>query len=199
MASSQMALGPSIRPSFAGLGSRITAYLLDLLIAFSVLILAGITMRTLRAVGLWTPAGMGDPEQAWRTLGVGAKLAIVSAFVVSGGPIYLILFEASPWQATFGKRILKIYVTDNEGRRISLTRSFGRWLAMWSFGLFGGSLISLITILTTKEKKALHDFAASTVVLSGRPTPGGNLEAWRIAAAFGISLLWIIGSFIATM
>lgn len=81
----------------------------------------------------------------------------------------------------------------------SVSRSFGRWLAVWSFGLFGGSLISLITILTTKEEKALHDFAASTVVLSGRPAPGGNLEAWRIAAAFGISLLWIIGSFIATM
>jgi len=199
MASPQTALDPSIRPSFAGVGKRVAAYLLDLLIAACVLIVAAVTMRTLRALALWTPAFMGDPEQTWRALGVGAKLAVVSAFVVSGGAIYLTLFEASPWQATFGKRILKIYVTDNAGRRISLARSFGRWLAMWSFGLFGGSLVSLITILTTTEKKALHDFASGTVVLSGRPSPGGNLEAWRIAAAFGISLLWIIGTFIATM
>jgi len=48
-------------------------------------------------------------------------------------PIYLILFDASLWQATFGKRIRKIYVTDNEGRRISLAlfRSLARRVVLW--------------------------------------------------------------------
>ena len=202
MASSQPALSASARPAFAGLARRIAAYLLDLLIALSVLVLVAITFRLLRAIGLWTPAGAGayfSPEDAWRALGVGAKLAIVFSFVLSQGAAYLILFDASPWQATFGKRLLNVYVTDDEGRRISLVRSFGRWFAMWAFGLFGGSFISLVTIAATRNKKALHDFAAKTLVVSGRPALSGELEPWRAVIAFGLPFVWMMGTFLATM
>jgi len=207
MASSQTAPSPSVGPTFASLGRRIGAYLIDVLIAFSVLLLAGITLRVLRAAGLWMPIGAGalppgaaaTPDMLWHALGIGAKLAFMLAFVIAGGPIYLILFECSPWQATFGKRLLNIYVTDNGERRISLTRSFGRWLAMWVFGLFGGSLISLITIAATKNKKALHDFTAHTLVVRGEPIGGQELEPWRLVLAFTLPFVWILVTFMKTI
>src|SRR5450755_2073488 len=144
MASSQPALTLDSR-AYGGLGRRLGAYLVDVVIAFSLLLLVGITFRIFRALGLWgtvaaqqlaqgTPAWA--PEEAWKALSVGAKLAIVVAFILSEGAIYRVLLEASAWQATFGKRLLNIHVTDESGRRISLARSFGRWLARYSFSLF---------------------------------------------------------------
>src|SRR6478672_7579483 len=130
MTPSQPALTSLSRPSYAGLGARIGAHLLDLTIAFSVVLVVGIAMRILRAVGLWTAATQGvSPEDMWVALGVGAKLLILLAYVLSMGAIYRVLFEASTWQASFGKRLLNIYVTDENGQRISITRSLGRWLA----------------------------------------------------------------------
>ena len=54
------------------------------------------------------------------------------------GPIsYFILCEASTWQATFGKRLLRIYVTDDSRKRISIMRSLGG-------GLAGGSAVGSV-------------------------------------------------------
>lgn len=199
MTSSQPALTLA-PPSYAGLGARIGAHLIDVTIAFSVLVVVGITMRILRAVGLWTAATQGvSPQEIWEALGVGAKLLILLAYALSMGAIYRALFEASAWQASFGKRLLNIYVTDDNGRRISIAKSFGRWLARFFLGMFGGSLVSAITIATTENRKSLHDYAAKTVVVRGRPALAGTLELWRVDAAFILPFAWILGTFLLTM
>lgn len=193
-------LGEHHRSPYATFSCRLGAYILDVLIAFTVLVGVGIALRILRAVGVWVPATTGmSPEENWYALGFLSKLFVVFAFVVSTGPFYGILFEASPWQATFGKRLLNIYVAGDDGKRISIRRALGRWLARWVFGWFGGTFISGLTIISARNRKALHDFAANTVVVRGRPMPGGALEPWRVAAAFGIPFVWIIGTFLATM
>src|SRR5437588_11185270 len=110
-------------PSSGGLVRRLGAYLLDSLLAGSDVILVSVTLRALSAIGLrGTAAHDIDPELMWRSLEMPAKLAIVFGFVLSMGPIYLALFEASPWQASFGKRILDMHVTDHEDKRISIAR-----------------------------------------------------------------------------
>ena len=43
---------------------------------------------------------------------------------------------------------------------------------------------------------ALHDYIASTLVMRGRPVPGGSLEAWRVIAAFGIPFVWLLGMYV---
>ncbi len=121
------------------------------------------------------------------------------AFVLSIGPVYFALCEASPWQATLGKRLLHIYVASDDGKRMSIARSFGRWIAKWFLNGFGLVLISVITIATTKRHKSLHDFATQTVVLKGRPASAGALEPWRIAVSFGFPFVWILGTFLATV
>jgi uncharacterized RDD family membrane protein YckC len=133
----------------------------------------------------------------WRALGFGAKLSIIVAFILAQGPIYWILFEASAWQATLGKRALTVYVSDERGQRISMARSCGRSFAKWAFGWFGGSFISAISIAITG--KALHDYAASTRVISGRPPQTGTLEPWRIIVAFVIPFAWTLGAFLLTL
>jgi hypothetical protein len=59
MASSQPAPTALPQPSFAGLGRRLVAYFVDLVIAASVMFIAGFTVRGFRAVGLWRPAVQG--------------------------------------------------------------------------------------------------------------------------------------------
>lgn len=187
------------QPSFASLGRRLAAYFLDALIAASVMVFTASTMRGLRALGLWTsslPQGV-SPEVTWRAQGPGAKFAVVFGFVLLMGPIYLTLFESSAWQASFGKRLLDIYVTDQFGRRISITRAFSRWFYKWFLDFFWLWLVSFATIAASRRKQALHDFLASTVVVRGRPPAGASLEPWRILAAFVIPYLWQVGMFIA--
>ena len=199
MAASPVVLNVSSAVPFADLPRRIAAYLLDVLIAFSVMVPVAISMRLFRAIGVWTPAIGGDPHSIWLTLGAGSKLLIILAYFISMGPFYFILFHASPWQATFGKRLLKIYVTDDSGQRISLARSFGRWLSLSALGLFGGSLVSLVTIAASRNKKALHDMLAGTLVLNGRQAGGESLEPWRVLVAFGLPIVWLIATFMITM
>jgi hypothetical protein len=70
------------------LGRRFAAHLLDALVAFSVVLLAAIVMRGLRAFGLWMRADPGlTLEQTWKALRVIVKIFVIVAFVVSTGPI----------------------------------------------------------------------------------------------------------------
>ena len=201
MASPDQNLAPLLQPSFGGLGRRLGAYLLDCLIAVSVVILAeSLAMRGLRAVGLWNPSVHGaDPVQLWRGLGASAKLAIVFGYFLMIGPIYLALFEASAWQASFGKRILSVYVMDNGGKRIGVARALGRSFSKVFLNPFGAGLVSMVTIAADKRKRAIHDFLASTVVVNGRPSTDGSLEPWRILVAFGVPILWIVGTFLVVL
>ena len=99
---------PITLPSpYASLGRRVAAHLLDVLVAFSVLLLVAIVMRGLGAFGFWMP----DPGRDSRASLAGAwdccQMFVLVAFVLSMGPIYFMLWEASPWQATLGKRLLE--------------------------------------------------------------------------------------------
>jgi hypothetical protein len=91
---------------YAALVHRVAAYVIDLIIAFSVMMAAGFASRILFAAGLVTPVPPTDPVSLWASLSAGLKLAVLFAYMLAMGPIYFALFESSPWQATFGKRLL---------------------------------------------------------------------------------------------
>jgi uncharacterized RDD family membrane protein YckC len=77
--------------------------------------------------------------------------------------LYYTLFEASSWQATPGKRILRIYVADTNGQRLTFARAGARNLAK-----FISSLTFLVGYLLagfTEKKQALHDLLAGCLVL----------------------------------
>ncbi len=77
--------------------------------------------------------------------------------------MYYAAFEASAWQATPGKRVMKLYVTDLSGHPVTFGRAsvryFGRKISELTF-LLGYLLAGL-----TERKQALHDLIAGCLVL----------------------------------
>ena len=75
---------------------------------------------------------------------------------------YFTLLETSMWQGTIGKKLLKIKVTDMNGKRINFKRATIRFLSKI---LSAQLLIGYIMILFTDKKQGLHDLIAKTLVL----------------------------------
>ncbi|MGY4386536.1 putative RDD family membrane protein YckC [Pedobacter sp. UYP24] len=80
--------------------------------------------------------------------------------------IYSSLAEASEKQATWGKRLLNIKVTDIAGNRISLDVAFGRNVAkaISTAPFFLGYLYSFLN----KKQQCFHDLIANTLVIKDR-------------------------------
>jgi uncharacterized RDD family membrane protein YckC len=77
--------------------------------------------------------------------------------------LYFAIMESSSKQATLGKMVLGIVVTDTDGKRVSFGRAVGRNL---------GKIISTIILLIghfmvafTEKKQGLHDIIANCLVV----------------------------------
>jgi uncharacterized RDD family membrane protein YckC len=88
---------------------------------------------------------------------------------------YEIGMTASSYQATLGKMAFGLKVADAEGRRLSVHRSVGRYLA---------KLLSLLPLAAgylmigfTQRKRGLHDMVAGTLVLRLEAGPAPRLPA----------------------
>jgi uncharacterized RDD family membrane protein YckC len=117
-------------------------------------------------VSMVIAGAMGAASAIGRT-GPGMGLSVAAGFVnfvlIQGGNwLYEALMESSSKQATLGKMIFGMKVTDLSGNRISFARASGRYFSKW---------ISLMTLLIgyvmagfTAKKQALHDMIAGTLV-----------------------------------
>lgn len=106
---------------------------------------------------------------------------------------YFAFMECSAWQATLGKRLFRIYVTDNNFQRIGTGLAAWRSIAKTILSTWLAPL-QLISVLATERRKAIHDFTANTVVLAGRTD--GKLEFWRIPVAFVLSVVWMVVGYV---
>ena len=95
--------------------------------------------------------------------------AEVTTFIC--GPYY-VLSESSPLQATLGKVLLGMIVTDLNGRRIRRGRALRRFLAriLSALPLQFGFLMAAFT----PKKQALHDVVAGTLVVMAGASRRGN-------------------------
>jgi hypothetical protein len=128
---------------------------------------------------------------AMQAMGLLLRMSMYSsiAYVVIGGA-YFALCESSAWQATPGKRLLGIKVTDANGLRIGLGRAFGRFFAAglsWLTLNLGHAMAAW-----TAEHRALHDYVAGTRVENAdsahpRMPPWG----WMVVAAH--ALVFVLG------
>jgi uncharacterized RDD family membrane protein YckC len=170
--------------------------LIDGVILLGIVVLAAVTMWVLRAQGIWVPAVTegADLREVWNAMSAGTKLAIVFIYLLARGLLYSPLFEASAWQATFGKRILGLCVTGDDRNRIGLGRSFLRNLVKLFAGSFGGSLISAVLVASSKDRKAIHDIFAHTLVLKAAPATENRLDLWRVVVGLGsifVGIMWM--------
>lgn len=74
------------------------------------------------------------------------------------------------WQATLGKKLIGIIVTDESGKKLTLLKSFVRqFIFIVSMPIF---FLSILILLVNKRKQALHDLIAKTIVVK---TKGSKL------------------------
>ena len=144
--------------SYAGFWIRLVAYLLDSVVCLLGASVIGIVLFAVLSVPL-AAVDSGDAGVQLATLG-GVFVLIVLAF--AGGWLYYALFECSSWQATPGKRILGMKVTDLDSQPISFGRASGRFWAKLLSNIF---YVGFILIGFSAQKQGLHDMIAGTLVL----------------------------------
>ncbi len=98
--------------------------------------------------------------------GEAAAMAVPIALnlgMIVGMWLYFALMESSKLQATLGKLVIGVVVSDLDGNRISFGRATGRY-----FGKFVSSVILGIGYMMagwTGRKQALHDIMAKCLVI----------------------------------
>lgn len=140
---------------YAGLWRRAAAYLLDSVVlgfVVAIFILGPLMQR----------AGI-SPENPWVLLtGTSRQIVAMNLLATMASWLYWALLESSRWQATLGKKLMGIEVTDLEGRRISFARASGRYF---------GKIVSALTFFMgfamagfTEKRQALHDIMTGCLV-----------------------------------
>ncbi len=196
----------------AGFWKRYVAYSIDLLLVYLVVEalthlffadpLAG-RAEDLQAI----VSAMQDPQatiqmQTARLTALMGLLWKITAFstlaYLAIGGTYFSLCESSRWQATLGKRLVGIKVTDANGERIGVGRALGRFFAAglsWLTMNLGHAMAAFGT-----ERRALHDYVAGTRVENADPrAPQMPAWGWWIVAAQALLLVLAIVAFVAAV
>lgn len=148
---------------------RLVAYIIDSIIMGVAVVAMFIPIAALTGAA----ANLRLLEEAQRQSGQpdpAAIAAIISVIVTFAGVALLITwlyhayFESSSWQATPGKRVVNIYVTDLNGQQLTFLNATGRHFAKIVTGLIP-FFLGYIMAAFTERRQALHDMIAGTLVL----------------------------------
>ena len=156
---------PAVTNTYAGFWLRLVAHLLDGVITGIVLMAVFVPIVFLTSIGAafrgYHPDNPPDPAMV---AGLVSSLMLFVLGAMAAGWLYSAYFESSEWQATVGKKVLNLKVTDLNGNRVTFGRASGRYFAKIISGLipFG---IGYILAGFTEKKQALHDMIASCLVL----------------------------------
>jgi uncharacterized RDD family membrane protein YckC len=152
---------------YGGFWQRLGAFVIDRVILLCALLILSLFLR---ALPLPTPerSFLEMWDEVFSPL---TKMLLVFLALGYTWPYYAIL-ESSGWQATVGKKLLKLMVTDLNGRRITFWRASGRfWSRQLLWLTYLGNVVSAIMIVVGPKKQALHDKIARTIVVSSERPP----------------------------
>jgi len=149
------AVAPAVGVGYGGFWIRVVALIIDGIIVRVVVAPVGMIFG-----GLGLAGGMmsGIPHIGFRLLGRGVTFILL----IFGSWLYEAFMESSSYQATLGKMIFGMKVTDLNGNRISFERATGRHFAKWLSAMILG--IGYIMVGFTERKQGLHDLLAGTLV-----------------------------------
>lgn len=149
------AMAPIAGVRYGGFWIRVVAAIIDAIILRVVVAPIGIIFG-----GLGLAGGMmtGIPHLGMHLLGGG----VAFIFLLFGSWLYEAFMESSSYQATLGKMIFGMKVTDLYGNRISFERATGRHFAKWLSAMI--LFIGYIMVGLTERKQGLHDLLAGTLV-----------------------------------
>ncbi|SRR6266849_750090 len=147
-------VAPVAGVGYGGFWIRVVAFIIDGIILRVVVAPVGMIFGGLGTAGMMS----GIPHAGLRILGGGITIILL----IFGSWLYEAFMESSSYQATLGKMIFGMKVTDLNGNRISFERATGRHFAKWlSTMIFG---IGYIMVGFTERKQGLHDLLAGTLV-----------------------------------
>lgn len=153
------------RVEYGGFWLRFLAYLID-----GAVIIIGICVVAVPLVfltGLGAYLSQINPEEDWNENGAWVIIPVIFLLATASLAVtwlYHALMESSEWQATVGKKVLGLVVTDMEGRRVSFWRATGRHFAKIVTNMVP-AFIGYILAGFTEKKQALHDMIAGCLIL----------------------------------
>jgi uncharacterized RDD family membrane protein YckC len=151
---------------YAGFWLRFVAFLIDSFLRGFAFVLLLIPLFVLTGAGAALSRiseGEDISDNVAALIGGGFVLGFLGIIVLVSW-LYYALSEASSWQATPGKKLLNLYVTDMEGQPISFARASGRFFARIVTSLIPLG-IGYILAGVTEKRQAIHDMLASCLVL----------------------------------
>jgi uncharacterized RDD family membrane protein YckC len=153
-ATAYQAVAPVAGVGYGGFWIRVVAAIIDAIILRVVVAPVGMIFGGLGMAGMMS----GIPHAGLGILGGGITIILL----VFGSWLYEAFMESSSYQATLGKMIFGMKVTDLSGNRISFERATGRHFAKWLSAMILG--IGYIMVGFTDRKQGLHDLLAGTLV-----------------------------------
>jgi uncharacterized RDD family membrane protein YckC len=145
---------------YGGFWWRVLAYIVDYIVLY--LPNLAITAALQGAMSAAQPVRVRPGQmptfdsQFWAFLGVSMSVSITLNW------LYFSIQESSKYQATLGKRVCGLVVTDLAGQRLTFGRATGRYFGKILSGLI--LYIGFIMVAFTERKQGLHDQIASTLV-----------------------------------
>jgi uncharacterized RDD family membrane protein YckC len=152
--------------AYAGFWLRFVAFLIDGVVALVAFVILLIPLFILTGAGaVLSKIGSDEDisDNVGAALGFGFVLGFIGIILVVSW-LYYALSESSAWQATLGKKMLSLKVTDMSGQPISFGRASGRFFARIITKLIPLG-IGYILAGFTEKKQAIHDMIASCLVL----------------------------------
>lgn len=164
-----------LRDLHAGFWRRVLAYIIDILIVDFVLVgtLVGIVVLE-----------RAHPQWSFYPFLVFWFLEMAAIW------LYFALFECSRLQATPGKLVVRLAVTDLYGRRIGFGRATGRFFAK----LLSGLILDIGYMMAgwTTRKQALHDMLAGTCVVRKSGLENLQTSGYSGTTATPLTPGWVI-------
>ena len=167
---------------YASFFKRLIAHILDVFFATTLSAIIVIPLAILAFGGTlfsglmfnhWRPF---QPHcEAWNIL-KGLFFTLPIAGIVIGALVFTVLywfyfaiFESGPRQATPGKMLVGVFVTDLYGRRLTFQRALGRTVGKVLSHMF--CYLGYLAALFSQRNQALHDMLAGTLVLEPEYPP----------------------------
>jgi len=145
----------AVTPRYGGFWIRVVAAIIDWVLIRIVIFPLTAVFGGLGLVGSMTSP---FPHAAMHFFGGG----LVFILAIAGNWLYEAFMLSSSYQATLGKMIFGMRVTDLFGNRISFARATGRHFAKILSGML--LCIGFIMVAFTERKQGLHDMIAGTLV-----------------------------------
>ena len=154
--------------NYAGFWRRLAAILIDSIIIGAVQWIAIMPLLAIFGIGVASNMdSMESMDEAQSMAMAGSMMAMGFTFQIVFlviQTLYFALLESSSKQATVGKMVLGIVVTDINGNKLDFAKALVRNLCriISSFILFIGYIMAAFT----EKKQALHDIIAGTLVVN---------------------------------